>query len=209
MIKSNTPKYFIFIFSILFFFFSVSSFAQKKNTKKNVDDEDEEMEKGKLPEGVAQDETINYLEIQCKTTEPVKDKNGKVDSENVGVVLYRVYNDDGSLYKVAFADEKGKCAFRLAFQKKYQIIISRKGYVSKILNVDTTLPKDLNTAYIFPADISMFKQLDGFNSSVFKDPVAKIVYSFKTKQFEYDELYNIKLSPSLKKANSDYIRVLK
>jgi hypothetical protein len=208
MKKTNA---FYLILLLLFFVSAIDNFtysqAKKGNSSKNVEEDDEEQE-GKLPEGFTQDDKIHYLEMQCEVTEPTKE-NGKISSVVVPVILFRIYDDKGALIKAVFADEKGKCKFRLGFQKKYKIIISRKGFYSKILSIDTKIPTDLNTAYIFPADITFYREQEKLDAKIFKEPIAIIVFSSKTKQFEYDNLYSKKLDYDLKKIKTEYLKLLK
>jgi hypothetical protein len=199
------------ILLLLFFASAIDNYtysqAKKGNSTKNVDEDDEEQE-GKLPEGFTHDDKIHYLEMQCEVTEPIKEK-GKISTAVVPVVLFRIYDDKGALIKAVFADDKGKCKFRLGFQKKYKIIISRKGFYSKILSIDTKIPTDLNTAYIFPADITFYREQEKLDAKIFKEPIAIIVFSSKTKQFEYDNLYSKKLDYDLKKIKTEYLKLLK
>jgi hypothetical protein len=208
MKKTNA---FYLILLLLFFASAIDNYtysqAKKGNSTKNVDEDDEEQE-GKLPEGFTQDDKIHYLEMQCEVTEPIKEK-GKISTAVVPVVLFRIYDDKGALIKAVFADDKGKCKFRLGFQKKYKIIISRKGFYSKILSIDTKIPTDLNTAYIFPADIIFYREQEKLDAKIFKEPIAIIVFSSKTKQFEYDNLYSKKLDYDLKKIKTEYLKLLK
>jgi len=208
MKKTNA---FYLILLLLFFASAIDNYtysqAKKGNSTKNVDEDDEEQE-GKLPEGFTQDDKIHYLEMQCEVTEPIKEK-GKISTAVVPVVLFRIYDDKGALIKAVFADDKGKCKFRLGFQKKYKIIISRKGFYSKILSIDTKIPTDLNTAYIFPADITFYREQEKLDAKIFKEPIAIIVFSSKTKQFEYDNLYSKKLDYDLKKIKTEYLKLLK
>jgi hypothetical protein len=208
MKKTNA---FYLILLLLFFISAINnnsySQAKKGNSAKNISEDDEEQE-DKLPEGFTQDDKIHYLEMQCEVTEPIKEK-GKISTAVVPVVLFRIYDDKGALIKAVFADEKGKCNFRLGFQKKYKIIISRKGFYSKILSIDTKIPTDLNTAYIFPADISFYREQEKLDAKIFKEPIAIIIFSSKTKQFEYDDLYSKKLDYDLKKIKTEYLKLLK
>jgi len=208
MKKTNA---FYLILLLLFFASSIDNYtysqAKKGNSTKNVDEDNEEQE-GKLPEGFEQVDKLHYLEMQCAVTEPTMVK-GKISSENVPVVLFRIYDDKGALLKAVFADDKGKCKFRLGFQKKYKIVISRKGFYSKILTIDTKIPTDLNTAYIFPADVMFYREKEKLDANIFKEPIAIIVFSAKTKQFEYDDLYSKKLAYELKKIQTEYLKLLK
>lgn len=189
--------------------FSNGSYAQsKKNNSTEENDDLDKLDDGKLPEGFTHDDKIHYLEMQCLISEPIKDK-GKISSNEVPVVLFRIYDDKGALVKAVFADEKGKCNFRLGFQRKYKVILSKRGFYSKTITIDTKIPSDLNTAYTFPADITFLREQPKLDAKVFKDPVAIIVYSEKTKQFEYDMLYSKKLSFDLKKVNDEYLKLLK
>ncbi|MFN5627969.1 MAG: hypothetical protein ACK48W_01660, partial [Bacteroidota bacterium] len=63
--------------------------------------------------------------------------------------------------------------------------------------------------YIFPADISFYREQEKLDAKIFKEPIAIIVFSSKTKQFEYDDLYSKKLDYDLKKIKTEYLKLLK
>ena len=184
------------------------SSSEKNKKSENDEEEDADPEDGKLPEGFTQDDKIHYLELQCTVSEPVKG-NGKTSEESVPFVLFRVDDENGRLKQPLITSEKGKCKFRLGFNHEYKIIISRKGYVQKTIKANTHLPKDLNTAYIFPADISFYRETEGVDASIFKEPVAIIAYSEKTKQFEYDIAFMKKMQPEIKKFTAAYLKKAK
>jgi hypothetical protein len=187
------------------------SYAQKgKPVPENKEDsmDEEEMEDDKLPEGFSHDDKIHYLELECEVTEPVK-KYGATVTDPVPHALFRIYDEKGRLRKPIYTDEKGKGKLRLGFNHEYRVIISGKGFSKKILSINTHLPKDLNAAYIFPADVTLFRETPDLDASLFKEPVAIVVYSDKTGQFEYDEGYVNKMQPLIKKYTSDYLKKLK
>lgn len=202
----------IIIFCMCLLSLPQKGFAQKgKNVPENKEEsmeEEEEMEDDKLPEGFAHDDKIHYLELECEVTEPVK-KYGATVTDPVPHVLFRIYDEKGRLRKPMYTNEKGKGKLRLGFNHEYRVIISSKGFSKKILKINTHLPKDLNAAYIFPADVSLFRETPDLDASLFKEPVAIITYSEKTGQFEYDEEYVNKMQPLLKKFSGDYLKRLK
>lgn len=144
-----------------------------------------------------------YLEINSK----VRDSKGpdKADEKLVvkGAVI-KVINSNNYLIASYFTDKKGNASFKLPLDNKYKLIIQKKGYVSKIVEVNTSLPKEINNAFIFGVDIALFAEVKDLNTEVLQKPIAKIHFDKMSKQFNYDVAYTHKVNGDLKKMYKEY-----
>jgi len=87
--------------------------------------------------------------------------------------------------------EDGVFTLFLEYDKDYTIEMSGKGYVSKKIAFSTKkVPeKDKKEAHGFEFEISLFKEIEGFDASVFNKPVAKVIYNQRKRYFDYDDAY--------------------
>jgi len=149
-----------------------------------------------------------YLQINSL----IKDSKGpdKADEKIVvkGAVI-KVINSNNYLVASYFTDKKGKASFQLPLDKKFKVIIQKKGYVSKIVEVNCAVPKDVNNAFIFGADISLFAEVKNLNTDVLLKPVARIQYDKMSKEFNYDVAYTHKINGELKKMYKEYYTIKK
>jgi hypothetical protein len=156
----------------------------------------------------ARDPKKYYLQINSL----IKDSKGpdKADEKVVvkGAVI-KVINSNNYLIGSYFTDKKGKSSFQLPLDKKFKIIIQKKGYVSKIVEVNTEVPKDVNNAFIFGVDVALFAEVKNLNTDVLLKPVAKIKYDKMSKEFNYDVAYTHKVNGELKKMYKEYYTLKK
>jgi uncharacterized protein YdeI (BOF family) len=156
----------------------------------------------------ARDPKKYYLQINSL----IKDSKGpdKADEKVVvkGAVI-KVINSNNYLVASYFTDKKGKVSFQLPLDKKFKIIIQKKGYVSKIVEVNSEIPKDVNNAFIFGVDIALFAEVKNLNTDVLLKPVAKIKYDKMSKEFNYDISYTHKVNGELKKMYKEYYTLKK
>jgi hypothetical protein len=143
-----------------------------------------------------------YLEMrgvvmQSKTSE--KGEGKLLDSAYV-----RIYDGTRKLLVSFVTKKNGKCDFRLPLNAKFIIEVTRKGYVTKYLEVNTKVPDDKRAAFIFPFTIDIFEFVKGLDASVLKKPIAKVNYSFGSDHFSYDFGYTDRINNELKKMYKDY-----
>lgn len=142
----------------------------------------------------------------------IKDSKGpdKADEKMVvkGAVI-KVLNSNNYLVASYFTDKKGKASFQLPLDKKFKIIIQKKGYVSKIVEVNSAVPRDVNNAFIFGADIALFAEVKNLNTDVLLKAVARIQYDKMSKEFNYDQAYTHKVNGELKKMYKEYYALKK
>lgn len=148
-------------------------------------------------------------------------KNGRPYLEMEGVVKQNLYLKDDAETVVSGAtftilDEKkriaaiwysnnfGKCIFKVQLNRRFEILVSKKGYVTKKLTLNTWLPKDKAKAYVLHFDIYLFEIVQGLDVSVLKDPIAKIMFDNPTKSFIYNNSYTEKINEKLRSVYTEY-----
>lgn len=152
---------------------------------------------------IRRDPKKNYLEMQYL----VRDSKGpdKADEKKtVKGVIIKVMNEKNYLVATYFTAKNGKCEFRLPLDKKFTLLISKTGYVTKIVEVNTIVPKDVSAAFIFPADIAIFQVVEGLNTSILNKPVARVQFNTMQRDFQYDIVYTNRVNSELKKMYKEY-----
>lgn len=123
--------------------------------------------------------------------------------------LVSIYSDTlKSCLLSVYTDKKGKCDFILPLNRKFFIVISKPGFVSKKLEVNTLVPSDKKSAFIFPFSVDIFEKVEGLDVSPLKKPIARIFYSTNDDHFIYDYTYTNKVNADLKKLYKDYYKLV-
>lgn len=154
--------------------------------------------------------TTNYLELKGIIN---KSKGIKECDEPLNGVLIKIYKD-GKFLGARVSIRNGNVNFKLLLQSEYKLEVMKKGYVTKIIEVNTKInrmaipEKKQKPYYEFPFSVDIFEEIDGLNVSVLKKPIAKIAYNYKTHSFEYDNTYTHKINSDLKKMYKDYYALL-
>lgn len=132
--------------------------------------------------------------------------NGKIKfgKKNISDVLITVHLDTSEVFNTLQSDGKGSCSFQLLLHKNYTVRFSKEGYVTKIITVDTKLPKYLDKNYLFAFSAELFEEIPEVNVSVLKKPIAKIAYNPFKKNFDYDYKYSLQINKELKAQYRDY-----
>ncbi len=102
------------------------------------------------------------------------------------------------------SDDKGKCKIELAINKKYTMIIGKDGYVTKIITINTWVPKANERNYLFPFEVDIFEKLKDLDIAILSKPIAKINFNNFTRQFDYDYNYTARINASIKRLYQDY-----
>ncbi|MBL4658291.1 MAG: hypothetical protein JKX73_09845 [Flavobacteriales bacterium] len=119
-------------------------------------------------------------------------------------------NKNGAFEKKSRAAANGKFALTLSPDNTYTIVVSKTGYVSKIVAVSTKdVPQD-KIGKGFPAfelDIILFKDMEGLDTDILKKPIGKIRYYSKGNFFNYDEAYTKSVRAQLMKLTKEAERM--
>jgi hypothetical protein len=128
------------------------------------------------------------------------DEKVPLDSAQVSVI-----SEQGKMLWTGVTDYKGRLNIKLPLGRKFTMSFTKKGYVKKIISVDTHVSSDSKKRdYDFTYDIDIFESIAGLDVSVLNEPVAKISYKPFDKIFSYDVVYTTKVNSGLQKMYREY-----
>lgn len=114
-------------------------------------------------------------------------KEGWKGLEGTRLTLYKNGNVDKSLTTSA----TGKFAFFFEANANYVLDVSKSGYVTKKIAFNTTVPADINQVWDFDFIVELFQDQSGLDKAIFSNPVAKVRYSARHNEFDYDLDYTM------------------
>lgn len=145
---------------------------------------------------------LYYLELRG-TVRHLKGEN-KEESQVLDSAVIKVFNEKNVLVAEYLTGRKGRCNFKLPLNRKFIVQVSKRDFVSKMIEVNTKVPPEKKMAYIFPFTVDIFEEVPGLDLSVLKKPIARISYLFPVQQFDYDNVYTSKINMELKKMYKEY-----
>jgi len=97
---------------------------------------------------------------------------------------------------------KERLTLELAYNTSYIISFTKPGYITKKISIDTHVPADRIGQGFEPYNygVNLFKQYDGINTVIFNQPVAKIAFSKRIDDFDYDVDYTKSIQSAMKEA---------
>src|ERR1035437_6574450 len=103
-----------------------------------------------------------------------------------------------------WTNKKGKSVFRLPLDKIFKIKVSKKGFATKLFDVNTKVPFDKRGIFSFVFDVDMLVEIKGLDVSILKNSIAKVAYNLVEEKFAYDITYTNKINAELKKMYRNY-----
>lgn len=154
----------------------------------------------------ADDTLVGNSEVYIEMRGRVLESHGQNDDEKKGLdsAVYTVTNENGKIVISGAADSRGKLSFKLPLGRKFTMNFTKKGYVRKMIQVDTHVPADAHKAYTFVFDVDIFEIVKGLDVSVLNKPVARVAFKTIDKTFGYDAAYTNKVNAALQKMYRDY-----
>lgn len=146
-----------------------------------------------------------YLELKA-TIRQSKGEEKDAESKPLDSVLITIYNGDIPLTET-WTNKKGKCTFKLPLDKNLKIQISKKGFVTKSVAVNTKVPAANKDVFNFSCDVDIFEEIAGLDVTVLNSPIAKITYSPSLESFQYDVSYTNRVNVELKKMYKKYYKL--
>ena len=146
-----------------------------------------------------------YLELRA-TVRQSKGEEKNAESKLLDSVLITIYNGDIP-YSEIWTNKKGKSTFKLPLDKNIKIQISKKGFVTKFIALNTKVPTAKRDAFSFSCDVDIFEEIDGLDVTILNSPIARITYSPSFESFQYDVSYTNKVNVELKKMYKKYYKL--
>jgi hypothetical protein len=117
--------------------------------------------------------------------------SGNISAEDEGIEGAMVELFEGNRVVDAYETKKnGKFKFTLYNDLIYTIQITKKGYYTKRISVNTKLPADYDDFAKFQFDITMVsKETEQYDPYLAEYPSALISFDPKKKEFNYDKNY--------------------
>lgn len=137
-----------------------------------------------------------YVEFKGLVTE--RNEEGLFDA------VITVYSKNAGVFTTVATNHDGKCNFKLPFNKIFTIEFSKKGYVSKKISINTTVPYMHKGNLKFAYTVSLFEEILEIDVSALKAPLAKIVFNGARGHFDYDYRYTMAINKDIEKRYQDY-----
>ncbi|MBI3501229.1 MAG: hypothetical protein HY063_05485 [Bacteroidetes bacterium] len=134
----------------------------------------------------------------------------KFGKQNLDSTTVYVYDDTTSTIVTQItSDVKGWVAFAIPLKRFFVVKFTKPGYVTKIITIDTHVPKTSKGNYFFGFSIDLFEEIPELDVSVLKHPIAKIFFNTFTKKFDYDYNYTAKINERVKEMYRKYFLLKK
>lgn len=112
-----------------------------------------------------------------------------VDKGDLNDVVVKVQKDGKDAFTQSGAS---KMRFKLDYNRKYTLIFTKPGYVTKTIEINTSAPAERIAQKFDPYKIGVkiYKQGDEANKVVYNQPVARIKYDKNIDEFNFDTDYS-------------------
>lgn len=133
------------------------------------------------------DDTATCLSLKGKISNAMEG-----DTKNCKVELLTA---DGVVEEM-FIDKSNKFfRFKLARDTHYAVRVSKKGYVTKLISINTSFPSDVVDVceFSFNTELISEEESESLNKDALDFPIAIIHFDNKTEQFTYNKEYTINI----------------
>ncbi|MFN5494856.1 MAG: hypothetical protein ACK5AQ_11410, partial [Bacteroidota bacterium] len=149
-----------------------------------------------IPFGLLLAQTPKTFRLEFDAT--VREKKNAFKLPDTKIEVLR----DGVLVETLLTDASGRHIFKFQPNGEYELRFSKAGYVTKTVSVSTNdVPeKDLVIKleiFTFKVNVDLFPRLPDIDFSILDQPVGKIYYNKKKKDFDYDEEYTKSIQKEL------------
>ncbi len=131
----------------------------------------------------------NILNVHDKTDNKCK----------IELITYNTVTDS-----VLLKGSKHRFRFVLSKDMNYAIRISKKGYISKLVSIDTKFYTESDVLYTFEFTTDLIKEEEAkkFNPDVLELPVALIKFDYQHNYFSYNKKYTTQIKKELYASNT-------
>ncbi|MBS1764700.1 MAG: hypothetical protein JSS90_07035 [Bacteroidetes bacterium] len=151
--------------------------------------------------------TIGYAQTKKTLTITAK---FKIEGGGSLSDAYMVLQRDGQ--NIETLPGQSSYTLNLEIGADYVLSFNKPGYINKKININTVVDDEERVEQGFesyPFTVVLIKQYEGVNVVVFNQPVAKITYSKKYDEFDYDTDYTKSIQSAIQKAEEDLKRAEK
>jgi hypothetical protein len=119
-----------------------------------------------------------------------------------------IFSDTTIIQKMT-SDRLGRCIVSIPLNSNVKLVISKPGYISKILSINTSVPAKSVSNYSLSYSVILFKYRKGVDVEILKKPIAYIAYNSQKNKFYYDIKKVKKTNDLISKRYTEYYQSLK
>ncbi len=116
---------------------------------------------------------------------------------------------DGVKDKVISTDFEGKFIVRLDLNCVYELVFSKQGFFSKKLVFTTKVPSEDVGIWNNKFAIELIPEIEGFDASLFDEPIGKFEFNATVGDFDYDLVYTTNMQKRIKALMLQYEKARK
>ena len=182
---------FICIFQIALFFFLVLSFTKFINL-------------GIDTKSLNSLHIENSLSFDCRLVHCKAPEHGTVIEIDSAKVI--VLDENRKVFKELYSNRLGVWHLNLPLNQHYTIKVSKRGWITKTMKVDTRVPSEEYSNLHFLIHMYFFEEIPELNTSILKKPIATIYYNRALRNFDYNYRYTYKVYQEMRDLYYDYYR---
>jgi tetratricopeptide (TPR) repeat protein len=134
-----------------------------------------------------QEESENYLEVRGIS---------ELAMEPLSRATANLYEGNTKVKSVQTSSD-GTFSFKLDFNKQYTIEVEKDGLVSKRISFNTQMPADEKGTWMNEFSVGLVKPCGGVDYSILREPVDKIRFDAKRREFISDKDYVSSMRPKI------------
>ncbi len=124
--------------------------------------------------------------------------------------VIRVFNETMKTNEILYSDEFGKCNINLPFNNQFSVSISKMGYLTKIISIDTRVLGNKTKHFDFPFLIDLFEKKEALDFSyLLNEPIALVNFNYEKKEFVYQFNNSDKVNAQIRDISNEYYNSLK
>jgi hypothetical protein len=149
------------------------------------------------------DYTDKYFLEMKGTIKPAEYKDSNV-LKNIDSAEVSVINSEDKLFEKVYSNDIGECYLKIPLNEQFIVKISKKGWVTKIINIDTRLNDDKFKKYHMLFEVEMFEDINELNTPVLNHPIANVYFNEYLKKFDYGYRYTNGVNKKIEKIYLNY-----
>lgn len=136
-------------------------------------------------------DSLSCLQLEGLITNANEGQDGECTIELIAL--------DESISTVVLKEGKKKFKFVLNKNSHYAIRVSKKGYISKLVSVNTEILSETAGIHVFEFETSLVKEaaMSKLNKDILDFPVAIIHYDYEMETFSYNKEYSAYIKKEL------------
>jgi len=145
------------------------------------------------------------LEMNGRILQAKESESGNLKNLDSSVIT--VTDSKQRVIEVAYSNTEGICHLRLPLEKSFTISVSKGGWVTKKIEVNTKIGNGALRSYKLNFKIDLYREIRGLNVSVLKHAAARVNYDEYLNMFNYTGNENPEIALEIRKLHEDYFRL--